>query len=56
MDLYETINDSFTLSLIVCSSSISLATFVLLMVWIFVRNKNEYYYKGNKVKDYEKYL
>jgi hypothetical protein len=53
MDLYETIQDSFTLSLIVCSSSISLSVVVLLMVWLFVRNKDEYYKDGVKVELFE---
>ena len=52
----ETINDSFALSLVVCSVSISLSATVLTMVWLFARNKKEYYYKGKKVKDYEKSL
>ena len=55
-DTIETINDSFALSLVVCSVSISLSATVLTMVWLFARNKKEYYYKGKKVKDYEKSL
>ena len=53
MDLYETVHESFVLSLIVCSSSISLASVVLVMVWLFIRNKNEYYKDGVKVEGYE---
>jgi hypothetical protein len=53
MELYETIHESFALSLIVCSSSISLASVVLIMVWLFIRNKNEYYKDDVKVEGFE---
>ena len=55
-ETYEIVNESFALSLIVCSISISVAATVLLCVWLFARNKKEYYHKGKKVQGYEEYL
>ena len=54
-EAYEAIHESFALSLMVCSISISLSAVVLVMVWLFVRNKDEFYDNGNKVHDYEEY-
>lgn len=48
----EIIHESFTLSLLVCSISISLSTVVLIMVWLFIRNRNEYYVNGTKFEGY----
>ena len=54
-ETYEAIHESFALSLMVCSISISLSAVVLVMVWMFARNKEEFYYKGKKVQGYEDY-
>ena len=53
MENYETIQESFELSLVICSSSILLSVFMLLMVWSFIRNKDEYYKDDVKVDGYE---
>jgi hypothetical protein len=54
-EAYEVIHDSFVLSLMVCSVSISLSAVMLLMVWLFVRNKDEFYDNGKKVSGYGEY-
>lgn len=54
-EAYEAIHESFALSLMVCSISISLSAVVLVMVWLFVRNKDEFYDNGKKVHDYDEY-
>lgn len=54
----DVIRESFLLSILICSICVALSFIMLILVWVFVirKNKNQYYFNGKEVKDFEDFL